>query len=483
MAVSVILSLIASAWLYILYWGTGVTLTRIFRVERHGTLLAFLIECGLGFCFIGNCIMALCFLHQASPVILRSFLVLLSAAVSPCVIIECKELKYLFLKVRSWMRESNPFLFWPAFLLIVLYGVLCLLPSTGFDSLMYHLATVKLYLQKNGFWNIYFNPQADFPMLCEMHYMVGLSLGNDHLCKGIAYFAALTALCGVVLTARSLRLSINYTMLSLLAFLTSTAVIANLPDCDVDLAMASWMVLAIFCFEKFLHANDKKMFIVSLLFAGMAIETKIFGIFILPVLLTRYIWARKASGFSPREHIYALIIVLIPLLFGIPWYIKASINRGTILSIQRQVIIGQGLSTPLGLTHPAGVLHYHIVNSIVRVITAPWSFSLFPAQHQGDTFGPLLLAVLPFLIFIPRLKQSFVFITMIVYFCEILFMEMIFIQGGSSIRYSFILLMMGIPLVCRVISLLESRYIKKLFLVLVVLQIVLGYGLFIKRYH
>jgi hypothetical protein len=125
------------------------------------------------------------------------------------------------------------------------------------------------------------------------------------------------------------------------------------------------------------------------------------------------------------------------------------------------------------------------INTVFRVVAAPWTFSLFSSQHQSDTFGPLPFAIIPFLLFIPVRKEiRFLLAAMGIYFGCILGMEIWFIHGGSNIRYSTFILLISAPAIVYVIaSLAAMPRIRKLLMFMTVSLVILGTLLFVKRYH
>ena len=169
---------------------------------------------------------------------------------------------------------------------------------------------------------------------------------------------------------------------------------------------------------------------------------------------------------------------------GAPWYLKSLWYKGTILSVNHDLIVGQGLGDPMNIA-VRSPLAYALVNVPLRLLAAPWSFSLCPGQHQGDTFGPLLLAVLPFLLItgIPGRAKPVAF-CLLTYWLGIILMEMTFVQGGSSIRYNSTVLLGAAPLVPHVLasSALHGG-VRRFLSVGCFTFVVLGMALFWKRYN
>ena len=484
MVISILLSIICVLWLFFIYTGLGYFICKLLGISFQSRLLRILVSIALGFGITGNIIMALCFIQLASPIWIISALILFTFLGLPFYKNVITDLLNLIRSAVSIGLSANRFALILLIILIGGYAVRGLLPPTGFDALMYHLSTIKLYLEHGGFWNIFFNGQSDYPMLTEMNFMIGLVLNNDIICKTISFLLALLTMTAIAYICSYYFNDKKIIIASLLVYATFTAIIANMSNCDVDIPQALWTVLALFVLEKYFEKQKTQYLLISSIITGMALQTKIFGVFAIPVVLTRLIIQRKRSLISLFGIKEIAFFVLIPLLMGLPWYVKSHLYNQTILSIRHSSIVGQGLADPMGI-QCVSKFCYWFVNIVVRTFSAPWTFSVFPGQHQGNTLGPLFIAVLPFLFFITipkRVKTAL--ILMGIFLAEILFMEMWFIQGGTSIRYSMFLLITGAPLIIWTVNQLGNYpKVKRILQVIIIGTVCLGSLIFIKRYN
>jgi hypothetical protein len=109
-----------------------------------------------------------------------------------------------------------------------------------------------------------------------------------------------------------------------------------------------------------------------------------------------------------------------------------------------------------------------------------------PGQHQGDTFGPLpLIAASMLLLVRPPRRLRFLLIAALVFWCEILVMEMLFIPGGSSIRYSFFVLAALAPLIAWIPAGLREHFarLSAAVRIMIVIVVCMQIMVFVKRYH
>ena len=481
MPVQILLSIAGTLCLFTMFLGVGSFLLSRFDNTFNRSFLFTLIKTGLGFGVTGNLIMALCFFHSAYAPVVRWTLAVLFFAALPFAWRELQVLAGHAARVATLLRETHPT---PVIILVALlagYGLRGLLPPSDFDGLMYHLASIKLFLAHGGFFHVYFNPQADFPMLTEMVYMIGLAFGNDILCKTVSFCLGLMVCASCALLCRRHCSKPSLAIPSMLVFLTLTNTIANMSTCYVDLPLALWMVLAVLCMELFCECGFMRYAVFSGLFAGMAMETKIFGVIILPVLFVQLLMRGRTNMKGLARD--CLAFVLPAVLLGLPWYLKSFVHTGTILSIGHGVIQDQGLGNPMGVAVDPGPLFW-LINIAGRIAFAPWTFSLFLHQHQGDTFGPLFIALLPFMLFIkvPRAVRLLLIYAGI-YLAAILAMEIWFIPGGSSIRYSVFVLIILPPVLVWTVSQLSHRpALMRMLTLMIACMVALGAILFAKRY-
>jgi hypothetical protein len=484
MAVPILLSICCTLCLFLLFWAMGSFLLsrRCMNIGMEDPLLDICAGTGLGFGIAGNIVMALCFFHCATPAVLRWLFGVLFFVSLPFawrrkdVIVRCAT---SFVRL---LRVSHPLVSAAFLTLCTGYFLRGLLPPSDFDGLMYHLAVARLYLGNGGFFHVFFNPQANFPMLTEMNFMLGLAWGNDIICKTMSFGLGAMALAVIAVLCKRHCSDSRIALSACLVFLTFTNTIANMSNCYVDIPQAVWTVLSVLFLERFLENGSRRHALCAGVFCGMAMQTKIFGVLALPILFVQLLSAVKKRG--GKGTLAGAAAVFVPaLLLALPWYGKSFMFSGTILSINHDTIVGQGLGLPMGVASSSPLL-YWLINIFGRTVSVPWTFSLFPHLHQSDSFGPLLIAVLPFMLFVavPSRVRSLLWYAGI-FIAGILFMEMWFIPGGSSIRYCTFVLMLAAPLIVWTVSqLTHFPAIKRMCTVFIVIMVVCGMALFAKRY-
>lgn len=480
MAISILLSLAATAWITAVCAALGdIALGRRANAAYAG-VLALLVRFGLGFGILGTTSMGLGFAQQLTPVNLVILIVCGSVAIPFSAGSLWNSFDSSVIRPLCSVARSHPVLTTWTIIIYGAYAAQGMLPPVGFDALMYHLTTVKLYLQHGGFYDIAFNAQSDFPMLSEMMYGIGIALGNDIICKGLAAVIGLSAAAAITVLSRTvLNLDHKSTLFSLILFGTFTVTIANLSTCDVDVAQALWTLISVIVLVDYLKTERRRSLWISAFFAGMAVQTKIFGIFVVPVLWTVLAtWRSTAVPFSKRLQA-GLITAGTAIAFGTPWYLKSLAYTGTILSLPLKPTALIPVASTVGHSALASLF-----GALVHLLSVPWSFSLFPSVHRYDSFGALPLAVLPFLLLSkPSRAVQWVLWAVAAFWIQLVGMEVLFgIQ--SSIRYAFFLTVCFAPLVLFTITRTgQLNAVKRMLTGMIMVMAILGTMLLLKRYH
>ncbi len=482
MAVQGFLSVLAVFWLTAVYVGCGESILLLLRMtDQYKGSIRGLVSFALGFGVVGNAVMLLGFFGILTP--LSVILIPSLLSIPSLIVLRRLNLTAIVRQVLSSLssyKRACPLFFYLLILLVVGYWARSLLPPTGFDGLMYHLSTVKLYLREGGFWDIYFNPQTDFPMLTEMHFMIGLALKNDIVAKGIAFIQLVAATILVLKLTSEIIENKKALILSILIFMTLSVIIANGSNCDVDIGQALWTVLAARLLYDYLRDSNLKKLLVLSVIAGLAVGSKIFGVFVVPLLSILFIVYRKRDVFSSRTMAELSILIIIPCLIGAPWYLKSLAYNGTLF-------LGK-----TGEVHSAYISFWPaffsgLTDMAKRVISAPWMYTLFPSEHEGDAFGPIFIIVLPWLLFIKGKPErvKFYLLASVLYLLQKIAMDSFVLERGSSIRYTISTLVFLVPptvwTLFRLKKLMPAQF--RIIYTLVLIIITTNGLVFFKRYN
>jgi hypothetical protein len=466
----------AVSWFSFIYLGLGTHVFNFLRLRTvTGNWLSFIIKFALGFGIIGNILTVMGFFNLYSSGSIMTVLVsatLISLVSFPSII---RLLSAVIFSIYNtfFLRPG----FWVFFLLMIITGYMArgLLPPSGFDELMYHLSTVKLYLREGGFWNIYFNPQSDYPMLSQMHYLAALALGNDIICKGLSSLLFFIHTGMIFLISKDLSEDKNNALFSVIIFTTLPTIVANGSSCYVDIHQSLWSILAIFLLIKYNESGSKGILFTAAFCAGLAVQTKIFGIFIVPVSAVVHcysFWINKRK-FISREMMFGLLVmIVIPIAMGSLWYYKSMLFKQTIVSVKSVSLI------------PDKNIFPSFFSFLRDLITFPWTYTIFPSLHRADTAGPVFLMVLPFLIFVKNRnpKLHIYLLAALVFMLQLLFVDNFVIKSASG-RYIIFVLALLVPMVPYTLSSLTLHKTKQILYMLVIVSVFFGGAIFFKRYN
>lgn len=476
MSLQILLSCVAVLWFSFIYLGIG---TLVFNILRLRTALSnglsLIVQFALGFGIVGNFLTIMGFFNlysSRSITIVLVFATLISLFSVSSIIKQLRAV--IFSLYNSFFLKPG---FWLIFFLVIFTGYIArgLLPPTGFDELMYHLSTVKLYLKEGGFWNIYFNPQADYPMLSQMHYLAALALGNDIICKGLSTLLFFIHLGLIFLISRNLSEDKNIAFFSVIIFATLPTIVANASSCYVDIHQSLWSILALFLLIKYNETGSKGILYTVAFCAGLAVQTKVLGIFIVPVLAIVHCYysnVNKEKLISRRMLIDLLMLVVIPVAMGSIWYFKSMLYKQTIVSVKSVSLIPDSNILP------------SILSFLKDLITFPWTYTIFPSLHRADTAGPIFLMVLPFLFLVKARNQkiNIFLLASIVFMLQLFFIDNFIVKSASG-RYIIFVLALLVPLVPYTLSHLTFHNTRRILSMLVTVSVLFGGAVFIKRYN
>lgn len=196
-------------------------------------------------------------------------------------------------------------------------------PVFDFDSLMYHLAIPKLYLDAGRIYYIPFVLHANWPLTSEMIYTWALAFGGDRL--ALAFSVVFAALCAASVFVAARAAGGRAAALWAAAALLSMPVFfkqASLTGADVPACF--FTVLAVHALLRRDDKINRGMLWLSAVFAGAAAACKLtaaMGVAALAIcVFIRVISERKSVGQGFKTtFVFCMIALAVPL----PWLIRS----------------------------------------------------------------------------------------------------------------------------------------------------------------
>ncbi|MGI6295821.1 MAG: ArnT family glycosyltransferase [Armatimonadota bacterium] len=199
--------------------------------------------------------------------------------------------------------------------------------SADWDSLAYHLAVPKLYLQHGGFFYIDLASHSNFPFLVEMLYTPALSIGDAVGAKLVHYLYGVLLAFSVALLAKR-HFHPKAAPLAALAIASMPLVMWEATTAYIDLATALYTVLGVYLLLEYLDKPRLHFLVGCGIAAGFAASTKLTGLALFPLLA---IWLLIDRFYTNRtiQWKQSLLICGVALLVCSPWYLKTFIYTGS----------------------------------------------------------------------------------------------------------------------------------------------------------
>ena len=315
-------------------------------------------------------------------------------------------------------KDSNEKVFISfAFIAFILTLLSALAPPFFYDALSYHLAVPQKYLSHHGFHFLSLNYFSNFPANLGMLFILPLSLSGDLLAKLLSWaYAPLTTLA-VYSFAKSLwgkRIGI----LSAAIFISVPGVMILSTLTSIDLAVTFYSFMSLYSMLYWFNFSQKRWFILSGIFCGIAIGTKytaiLVGFLTLETIIFIHLYfTKKKSLLNVLKHCFCFGLIV--LVCFSPWLIKNIIYtnnpiypfsyslfklESTELNEYRQVI--SRIGNPIHhWFHEFRHNESSLWEGIKLILSSPWRVTMTTNGAAGKT-GIIFLLGLPFLLLLRK---------------------------------------------------------------------------------
>ncbi len=275
-----------------------------------------------------------------------------------------------------------------------------LVPPVDWDTIAYHFAIPRLYLENHGIFYIPYIVHSNWPFNFEMLYTANLALGSE-IAPGI-FNLFIFAVTVTVLTVEGAR------FYNIRSGLLAGAFYALIPDVQryigtgrVDGPMSLFGFLAIVALYQGLRVGTTKWFVLSGLLAGFTAGSKLTGAsveIVLGAILVVIVLMRRNPALDPRS---IIIFAGTALLASAPWYVKSWIVTGNPVWPFLDSIFPSLNWDAYGSTIHNAYLHSTGTGtSFGSLLRLPWN--LFATNRFGSPLGPLLLVFAPVAVLVRR---------------------------------------------------------------------------------
>ncbi len=267
-----------------------------------------------------------------------------------------------------------------AFGLVSLVG--CFAPPTvavEWDSVAYHLADPKLYLQAHRIVFLPWEDHSNFGFTAEMWYLYGLQVGGIPLAK-LFHFA-----CGVgstlALYALGLRLASPAAgKVSALMFASVPLVFWEAGTAYVDLATTFFTTLTLLALGQGAQARDPRWLRLGAVLMGLTLSTKATALGTLGLLAAGvFVWQVRGLKQTPLRALrFAALWGGLALAVGSPWLMKSAVLTGNpFYPFFYGVFGGRGWDQAAAAHYAAWNAGFGMGHGLSDLALLPWNLSLF----------------------------------------------------------------------------------------------------------
>ncbi len=217
----------------------------------------------------------------------------------------------------------------PVVLFLALLLPLILLPPTGRDALIVHLALPKLFLQAGKMLEVPFMNFSYMPMNTDLLYLIPIALGSEAAAKLIHFsFAILTAF--LIYSYISEKVGRDYGIIGLFIYLTTPIVVNLSTTAYIDLSLTFYATLALLALLKWREESySTRWLLYSAVATGLALGAKYSALVVLLIMCLSVVFIYSSGTRDQWGAVKAALLYLaVALLIFSPWMIRNIILMG-----------------------------------------------------------------------------------------------------------------------------------------------------------
>jgi len=299
---------------------------------------------------------------------------------------------------------------WP--LLFIALALATLIPAlappamSDWDSLAYHLAVPKLYMQHGGTYHIGIMSHSNFPMLMEMLYLPAVALNLPEAARTLNWMFGILLVGAVWGMAKkyfgdraAMNAALGIAGMPIVLFIATTAYI--------DLMTALYTVMAVFLLVNHLRTRERPYLVGAAVAAGFAASTKMTGLVTIPLIL---IWLLVDRLITERKFEWKLGLTFAGIALAVcaPWYVKTSIYTGNpFYPFFYGIFGGRGWTAEMAAVYSRSQAHFGMGHDITALLMLPWNLAMHSERFYdtpGLFVGPIFLIAIPIL-FLAKYKS------------------------------------------------------------------------------
>ena len=295
---------------------------------------------------------------------------------------------------------------------------------TEWDSLSYHLADPKMYLQAHRIYYIPWESHSNFAFTAEMWYLFGLMEGGIPLAK-LFHFTCGVGACLAVYAFGARHLSSKTGLLAAGILASTPLVLWEAGTAYADLAGTLFATLTLLAVANGMAGRDERWLRLGAVLMGLTLSTKATALGTVALLaLGLLFWRVRVRGQTPPRALAKVAVwCLLALTVGSPWYIKSAVYTGNpVYPFYPRIFPSRHWNTGLGDIYDVSNAGFGVgattkeIHSPTQGVLIPWNLTMYllpghlttsphpfnEVQTPLAALSPLLLAALFFPAFLGR---------------------------------------------------------------------------------
>ena len=260
---------------------------------------------------------------------------------------------------------------------------------TEWDSISYHLADPKLYLQAHRIYYLPWESHSNFAFTAEMWYLFGLmergTEGGIPLAK-LFHFTCGIGACLAVYAFGARHLSPRVGLIAAGILGSTPLVLWEAGTAYADLAGTFFATLTLLAVANGMASRDERWLRLGAILMGLTLSTKATALGTVALLaLGLLFWWIRAQGLTPPRALGKVAVwCLLALAVGSPWYIKSSAYTGNpVYPFYSHLFPSRYWNTGLGDAYDASNAGFGVgatpkeIHSPTQGILVPWNLTMY----------------------------------------------------------------------------------------------------------
>ena len=262
----------------------------------------------------------------------------------------------------------------------------CFAPPTTsleWDSIAYHLADPKMYLQAHRLVYLPWEDHSNFAFTTEMWYLYGLLLGgvnNGVPLAKLFHFACGAGTCLAIYALGARLLTPTVGKLSALLFASTPIVFWEAGTAYVDLATAFYTTLTLLALGQGITLRDGRWLRLSAVLMGLTLSTKATALGTLSLLAIGLLaWRLRGLKETSWAALKSTVLwSLLALVVGSPWLIKSAILTGNpVYPFFYGIFGGRGWDKAAADYYTHWNAKFGMGHSLSDIALVPWNLIMF----------------------------------------------------------------------------------------------------------